>query len=40
MTLILLGGLVVLSIQYLGNWQKKQILKKIEDTYKLGEVEQ
>lgn len=31
---ILLGGLIVLSVQYLGNWQKKMILKQIEDMSK------
>lgn len=31
MAVILIGGLVVLATQMLGNWQKKMILKKIEE---------
>ena len=29
MMLILIGGLIVLGVQMLGNWQKKQILKQL-----------
>jgi hypothetical protein len=39
MMIILIGGLIVLSTQLLGTWQKKQILKRMEDTFKLAEVE-
>ena len=41
MAVILFGGMFVLSIQYLGNWQKKQILKKMNELIKqAGEVKQ
>ena len=33
MALILVGGMVVLAVQYLGNWQKKMILKKMDEVY-------
>ncbi len=33
MAVILVGGLIVVAMQFLGNWQKKTILKRIEDTY-------
>lgn len=31
MMVILFGGFIVLAVQYLGNWQKKQILKQMEE---------
>lgn len=35
MGVILVGGMIVLAVQYLGNWQKKMILKNLEDLTKL-----
>ena len=40
MAIILIGGLIVLGVQYLGNWQKKMILKQIEGAMKVAELEQ
>jgi len=37
MGVILVGGFIVLSVQYLGNWQKKNILKQIDLTIKSAE---
>ena len=37
MGVILIGGMIVLSVQYLGNWQKKQILKRMNELIKLAE---
>ena len=34
MMIILIGGLVVLIAQYIGNWQRKVILKEREEIYK------
>ena len=31
MMTILIGGLIVLSVQFLGNWQKKEYLKQMEE---------
>ena len=33
MMAILIGGAVVLGVQMLGNWQKKMILKNLDNTY-------
>ena len=38
MMVILVGGLIVLSVQILGNWQKKMILKNMESLMKNAEV--
>lgn len=37
MAIILVGGLVVVSMQFLGNWQKKQILKRMEEAYQIAD---
>lgn len=37
MMVILIGGLVVLSVQYLGNWQKKALLKQIDSVMNRSE---
>lgn len=34
MAVILLGSLIVLGVQYLGNWQKKNILKQMDKLMK------
>jgi hypothetical protein len=38
MGVILIGGMIVLSVQYLGNWQKKMILKKMDELIKIAEM--
>lgn len=40
LSIILTGSLIVSSTSFLANWQKKTILKKIEDTMKGEEYEQ
>lgn len=40
MAIVLSGGLVVLAVQYLGNYQKKVILKHLDAQIKLAEEEQ
>ena len=40
MMIILIGGLIILSAQYLGNWQKKIILKQVEDAIKLADIKE
>lgn len=37
MCVILIGALIVAGVQMLGTWQKKQILKKIENVYNIAE---
>ena len=39
MMVILIGGLIVAGVQFLGNWQKKQILKRMEETFDNAETE-
>lgn len=39
MGIILVGGLIVLGVQMLGTWQKKQILSRIESVSSGKEVE-
>lgn len=39
MSVILIGGLIVAGVQYLGTWQKKTILKNMEDAYNTAEKE-
>ena len=37
MMVILIGGLIVLGVQMLGNWQRKAILQNMEDMMKIAE---
>lgn len=39
MAIILIGGLIVVSMQFLGNWQRKEILKRMEAAYNIAEKE-
>lgn len=39
MAVILIGGLIVALMQFLGTWQKKTILKRMEDVYNNAEKE-
>lgn len=39
MMVILIGGLILVGVQYLGNWQKKMILKKMDEVMKQAEKE-
>lgn len=39
MALILIAGLIIVAMQFLGNWQKKTILKRMEDAYNMAEAE-
>lgn len=38
MGVILVGGLIVLGVQYLGNWQKKVILKQMDLAIKSADL--
>jgi len=40
LTTILVGALIVQGVGYLGNWQKKQILKRVESQLNFMEVNQ
>ena len=37
MMVILIGGLILVGVQFLGNWQKKMILKKMDEVMKQAE---
>lgn len=37
MAVILIGGMIVLSMQYVGNWQRKKIFEEIENISKTME---
>lgn len=40
MGIVLIGGLIVLGVQILGNWQKKMIAKMMDHVYQGAEEEQ
>lgn len=37
MMIILIGGFIVLTVQFLGNWQKKQLLKRMDEAMKIAD---
>lgn len=39
MAVILFGGLIVAGMQFLGTWQKKVVLRRMEDAYNTAETE-
>ena len=39
MMVILIGALIVVSVQFLGTWQRKTTLKRMEDAYNNAEKE-
>lgn len=40
MMVVLIGGLIILGVQILGNWQKKVLLKEMDDKIKKAFEEQ
>lgn len=38
MALILVGGLIVAIFQFLGNWQRKQVLDRMEAAYQMADL--
>lgn len=40
MSVILVGGLIVGGVQFLGTWQRKKILQRMDDVYNTAEREE